>query len=136
MPYTPNAIVLEAFSFEADTFTRYISGITTQVAADIIGHAVALDATAAGTVKLAGDGDYVYGRVYQYEDRKQEGVKTVSVERRFVKRLPKTAAAIAIGATVVGAGAGLVKAAVSPDQNINTVIFVDETLDYVVVEKL
>lgn len=136
MAYTPNAIVLEAFSMEDSTFTRYISGIADGTdPTEIVGRAVAIDTTAAGTVKLAGDGDVVYGRVYQFEDRKQEGVKVVSVERKFVKRLPKTAAAITVGASVVGAGDGLVKAAAA-DERANTVIFVDEDLDYVIVEKL
>lgn len=135
MAYTPNAIVLEAFSMEDFTFTRYISGITDEESADIVGHAVSLDTTAAGTVKLAADDDVIYGRVFQYEDRTQEGVKVVSVERKFVKRLPKTAAAIAIGASVVGAGDGLVKSATA-DERACTVIDVNEDLDYVVVEKL
>lgn len=127
-----NAIVLEAFSFESFTFTRYITGT---VDATCVGKAVAIDATAAGSVKLAGDGDAVYGRVYQYEDRTQEGIKVVSVERKFIKRLPKTAAAIAVGDHVVGGGAGQVKtAAYAAGEPRNYVLQVGS--DYVVVEKL
>lgn len=127
-----NAIVLEAFSFEDFTFTRYITGT---VDATCVGKAVAIDPAAPGSVRLAADGDEVYGRIFQYEDRTQEGVKVVSVERKFIKRLPKSAAAIALGAHVVGAGDGTVKsAAYAAGESRNYVIQVGT--DYVVVEKL
>jgi len=127
-----NGVVLEAFSFETDTFTRFISGTTD---ASAIGKAVAIDATAPGTVKLAGDGDAVYGRIYTYEDRTQEGVKVVGCERRFIKRLPKSAAAIAIGDHVVGAGNGLVKTGTPTAlMERNFVLYVGS--DFVIVEKL
>jgi hypothetical protein len=131
MAYSLNDIVLEAFSMEDFTFTYFITG--TPDPTDIVGKAVALDATQRGSVKLAGDGDIVFGRIYQYEDRTQQGGGlVVSVERKFRKRLPKTGAAIAIGATVVGGGNGLVKAA-ALDLRDNVVI--DVGTDYVVVEK-
>ena len=127
-----NAIVLEAFSFESFTFTRYITGT---VDATCVGKACAIDSSAAGSVKLAGDGDAVYGRIYQYEDRTQEGIKVVTVERKFIKRLPKTAAAIALGDHVVGGGAGLVKTATyAAGEPRNYVIQVNS--DSVVDEKL
>jgi hypothetical protein len=131
MAYSLNDIVLEAFSMEDFTFTYFITG--TPDPTDIVGKAVALDATQRGSVKLAGDGDIVFGRIYQYEDRTQQGGGlVVSVERKFRKRLPKTGAAIAIGATVVVGGNALVKAA-SHDLRDNLVN--DFGTDYVVVEK-
>jgi hypothetical protein len=131
-----NGIVLEAFSFEDFTFTRFISGT---VDASCVGKAVTIDTTAAGTVKLAGEGDAVYGRIFQYEDRSQEGVKVVSVERKFIKRLPKSAAAIAIGDHVVGtlvnSVGGFVKTGTaSASDHKNFVLYVGT--DYVIVEKL
>jgi|ERR1041384_824343 hypothetical protein len=127
----PYGIVLEAFSFELFTFTRFISGT---VDASCVGKAVTIDNTADGTVKLAGDGDPVYGRIFQYEDRSQEGVKVVSVERKFIKRLPKSGT-VARGDHVVGAGNGAVKTgtATAGDHR-NHVLQVGS--DYVVVEKL
>lgn len=128
-----NAIVLEAFSMEDFTFTRYITGT---VDASCVGKAVAIDPTAAGSVKLAADGDAVYGRIYQYEDRTQEGVKVVSVERKFIKRLPKSGT-VNVGDHVIGAGAGAVKTAtyaVTNGESRNHVLQVGT--DYVVVEKL
>ena len=43
------------------------------------GMAVAIDSTAANTVKLAGDGDRVIGQIQRFEDRVQDGVKLVTV---------------------------------------------------------
>ena len=131
-----NSIVLEAFSFEDFTFTRFITGT---VDATCIGKAVAFDATVAGGVKLAGEGDSDYGRIYTYEDRAQEGTKVVGCERKFIKRLPKSAAAIAIGDHVVGTlvngVGGFVKTGTpSATDHRNTVLYVGS--DYVIVEKL
>lgn len=131
-----NGVVLEAFSFEDFTFTRFITGT---VDATVIGKAVTNDTTAAGSVKLAGEGDSIYGRIYTYEDRTQEGVKVVGCERKFIKRLPKSAAAIAIGDHVVGTlvngVGGFVKTGTpSATDHRNTVLYVGA--DYVIVEKL
>lgn len=133
MPYTPNSIVNEAFSFEDFTFTYYITGNPDPDG--IVGKAVTHDPAAPGSVRLAADGEHVFGRIYQYEDRTQQGGgKTVSVERKFRRRLPKLGATVvALGDTVVGAGDGLVRSAAAADPEINTVIQVET--DYVVVEK-
>lgn len=128
-----NGIVLEAFSFEDFTFTRFITGT---VDASCVGKAVAIDNTADGSVKLAGDGDEVYGRIYQYEDRTQEGVKVVTCERKFIKRLPKaTATVVNRGDHVVGAGNGLVKSATAGAGAARNHALVVGS-DYVIVEKL
>lgn len=130
MAFNPNQVVLDGFTQHDFAFTMLISGAVTS--ADL-GKAVTLDTTADATVKLAADGDPIYGRIFQIEDRSQEGVTTCTVETRFRKRLPKTAAAITRGASVVGAGAGLVKAGLASSKNI--VLFVDEDADYVIVEQ-
>ena len=141
MPYTPNAVVTQLFSFPDFTFTMNVSGVVT--AADV-GKAVALDTTAPNTVKLAGDDDEVYGRLETFEDRTQENVKTGAVSRKIRAKLPVKAGLTtfdipAVGDTVVGAGAGEVKAlndgaAKTPNQTNNTVIEVGT--GFVVVEKL
>lgn len=95
----------------------YISG-TINAAADI-GKAVTIDAATAYTVKLAGDGDVVLGKLAVYEDRSQaEGIKvcTVSVDGGFALPRANANVVINVGQFVQGAGAGLVKAA-----NANTV---------------
>lgn len=108
MPYTPNSVVTQTFSFPDFTFTMLVSGTVT--AADV-GKAVALDTTAPNTVKLAGDNDAIFGRLETFEDREQEGIKVGAVSRKFRTVLP-TAAAVTVGAEVVGsATAGAVKPA-------------------------
>ncbi len=104
-------ITFDEIVHEDSQYPFYVSG-TINRAADI-GKAVAIDATAPYTVKLAGDGDKVLGKLASYEDRVNEGIKvgTVSVAGGFA--LPRANANIVInvGEFVQGAGAGLVKAA-------------------------
>lgn len=103
------------------------------VAADV-GKAVTLDTAAANTVKLAGNADKVFGRLETFEDRTTLGIKVGTVSRKFKDRLPKTAAAIAVGDSVTGsATAGSVITAVTADPS-NIVIEV--LTGFVVVEKL
>lgn len=141
MAYTLNDIVLEAFSMEDFTFTYFLTGNPTVTNNDIVGKAVAIDPTTRGAVKLAGAGDVIFGRIYQYEDRTQQGGgKVVTVERKFRKRLPKlNATVIAIGAVVEGAGNGLVRAIATPTiataAESNVVIDVGADGTYVIVEK-
>lgn len=135
MVFSPNQVVLDGFTQHDDCYTMFISGAV--VDADI-GKAVELDTALEATVKLATDGADIYGRIFQVEDRSQEGVTTVTVETHFRKRLPKTAAAITKGSRVVGAGAGLVRAAATAAEaplGKNIVLFVDEAADYVIVEQ-
>ena len=69
-----------------------------------IGKAVSLD-TVANQVKLAADGDKIFGRLEVVEDN---GLGTVSL--KFVETLPiKTGETFAVGDTAIGAGAGEVK---------------------------
>lgn len=128
----PNQVSLEAFSQNDFTFTRFITGVVTP--ADV-GKAVAFDAASPASVKLAGDGDEVYGRIYQVENRTQEGVTTVTVERKFTKRLPiKAGQVVVVGGTVIGAGAGEVKPAVTPNPLNNIVLAIVGA--FAIVEKL
>jgi hypothetical protein len=112
-----------------------MSGVaqTDVAAADAVGKAVSLDDTAASTVKLAGDGDTIFGRVFQAENRDVLDVVTAAIQRRFKEKLPATAGhGITVGDSVVGAGAGLVKVALAP----NNTIVVEVGTDFVVVEQL
>lgn len=134
MAFSLNDIVLEAFSMEDFAFTYHLTGSPDPT--DIVGKAVQLDPTARGSVKLCVADGPVDGRIYQYEDRTQQGGGiVVSVERKFRKRLPKaTGDAVAIGDTVEGAGAGLVRAGAANRLD-NIVIDVAADGTYVVVEK-
>lgn len=81
------------------------------------GKAVTLDTTAANTVKLAGDGDPILGRLEVVEVRVGEGVNVGTVALKGGLKLPlKSAETVNVGDAVQGAGSGEVKAlAVSQD---------------------
>lgn len=112
MPYTINTVVLEGFPFGNFTFTYALSGVTAsdEATAAAAGKAVSLDTAASGTVKLAGDGDVIFGRVFQAENRAVSGMVVASVARKFKERLPAASGhGIVVGNRIVGAGSGLVK---------------------------
>lgn len=134
MTYDPRKVVSSGFPLDDFTFTYNISGAVTQ--ADL-GSALTLDTAAASTMKLAGDGKQIHGRLYTYEDRSQQGAgKTGAVQRRFKERLPKTAAAIAIGDSVCGSATpGQVRKAVAGTDPITNLV-VEVGADFVVVESL
>lgn len=80
------------------------------IKAEHVGLAVAQDTSAANTVKLAGDGDAIVGRLESFEDRTAtEGVVVGAVKLVGGLELKKSAAAMSVGDPVVGAGDGLVK---------------------------
>ena len=88
------------------------AGIT---AADV-GKAVEIDTSGEQKVKLATDGAVIIGRLEVVEDRKQEGILVGTVSLKGFNYFPiKTGltgiAAVGLGDTVVGAGAGEVKGA-------------------------
>lgn len=127
-------ISLRGMTHEKFHYPFYLaSGITK---ADV-GKAIALDTSAANTVKLAGDGDKIIGKLVSVEDRGVEGVLVGTVTLRGGFRFTEVdtpAFAIAVGDTVVGAGAGLVKArenaggtAKEADHGDNFVVEVDGT---------
>lgn len=112
-------------------YTWKISGTITE--ADE-GKALTYDTTAANTVKLAGDGDVVIGRLFKYEDREVEDETLVTVDTKGGMILPKLeSTVVAVGDTVVGDADGLVKAAVSADWSLNYVAAVDAAEDKVTV---
>ena len=123
-----NLVQSHYFPLDDFQFTYNLSGTVTQ--ADI-GKALTWDKTAANTMKLAGDGDAVDGRLWQVEDR-GAGLLVGSVERKFKAKLPVAAShGCAIGDSVSGsATAGLVKKAAAANRT--TVIEIGA--DFVVVE--
>lgn len=89
---------------------------------DAGGLAVTLDTANDNAVKLAGDGDYIIGRLELIEDR-GNGVKTCTVTTKGGLGFRKAAATnIPNGSTIVGAGNGLVKAAATADLGTNYVV--------------
>jgi hypothetical protein len=131
--YDPRNIVSSGFPIDDVRFTYAISGVVTQ--ADL-GKAVTQDKTAPNTMKLAGDGDPIHGRLETYEDRSQQGAgKVGTVARQFKEKLPANAGhTIAVGDSVVGAGAGLVKDAGAGVSN--RTLCVEAGVDFVVIELL
>lgn len=112
---TPNQIVNDGYPLGIFTFTYALSGTfaTDEAIAVANGKAVALDTTAPGTVKLAGDGDAIFGRVYVAERRAVLGINVASIARKFKERLPTAAGYTnaAVGDRVIGGGNGTVKKA-------------------------
>lgn len=127
-----NQVVSYGYHFEDAAFTYLISG---SVTADDVGKAVALDTSAANTVKLTSDNDVIFGRLETFEDRSVLGIKVGAVSRMFKDKLPKGSNVIALGTSVSGSPtAGVVKQATSQDTNRNVVVEVGT--DFVVVEKI
>lgn len=94
--------------------TRPSDDLTFVLNADIkqdhVGLAVTQDATAPNTVKLAGAGDAIFGRLENYEDRtKTEGVVVGRVKIIGGMAFKKgTDDSIAVGDAIIGAAGGLV----------------------------
>lgn len=110
-----STVILEGTGHPDFQYTYSISG--TVVEADE-GKAISLDTSATNTVKLAGDGDALLGRLFKYEDRVVEGTKLATIETKGGFRLPKLESeVIAVGNTVIGAGSGNVKAAGSANSS-------------------
>ena len=134
MAFNPNQVVLDGFTQNDFVFTMFLAAGHGLTDAELIGRVVSIDTSAQATVKVAADGEAVYGRIFQVEDRSQEGVVTVSVETRFRKRIKKASGtSMDIGDTAVGAGNGLVKSAAAADPAKNVVLAVDS--EYVIVEQ-
>lgn len=89
------------------------AGITTSD----VGKAVALDASAANTVKLAGDGDRIIGRLEVVENRVSEGILVGTVALKGSFQFPVASGqTVNVGDTIQGAGSGEVKTiAISTD---------------------
>lgn len=134
MSYNPQSVVSEYFPIDDFMFTYNISGVVTQ---NDLGKAVTQDVTAPNTFRLAGAGDTVHGRLFSLEHRTQAGLVVGTVERKFKARLPKTAAAVPLGAEVSGtATLGVVAATgVQPADGVKSNRVIEVGVDYVVVEK-
>ncbi len=138
MAYNPAGVISYGFPIDVTIFTYLISGLADDAAvAAAAGKAVTQDLTAANTVKLAGDGDIIFGRVFLAENRTGGGIgiKTAAIQRLFKEKLPAAVGhGIVVGDRVLGAGAGLVKKDAAATRA-NPVV-VETGTDYVVVEKL
>jgi len=138
MAYNPAGVVSYGFPIDVTIFTYLISGLADDAAvAAAAGKAVSLDTSAANTVKLAADGDVIFGRVFLAENRSGGGVgiKTAAVQRLFKEKLPAASGhGIVVGDRVIGAGGGLVKKDTTATRA--NPIVVETGTDYVVVEKL
>lgn len=138
--YNILGVVSYGFPIGLFTFTYHLTGLASDASdatvAAAAGKAVALDTTAAASVKLAGDGDVIFGRVYQAENRALlNGGKVASVARKFKEKLPAAAGhGIVIGDRVVGAGGGLVKKDAAAGAS--NPIVIEVGTDFVVAEKL
>ena len=136
MTYKATAVVTNSFSFPDFTFSMNVSGAVTT---DDVGKAVTIDSATPNTVKLAGDGDHVYGRLESVEGGGLDGLSIGAVSRKFRAVLPTDGSAMNPGDEVSGsATGGAVKAtAVQPaeDAKSNRVLEVLSG-NRVVVEKL
>lgn len=133
-----NIVTLKGLHFNDCEVTMNLP--TTVTKADE-GKALTLDTSGANKAKLAGDGDYIIGRLEVVEVRSSsQVVGTVALD--FANTLPvKSGETIAVGDTVVGAGNGEVKAKTSgtpavsaPDYNANYVVEVIGSTHVVVVK--
>jgi hypothetical protein len=124
-----NQVSLQGFHQEDFHLTMKISGLANETdSRKVVGKAAALDPTAPNTAKLAGDGDKIIGRFASFENRAIEGIVVGAVEFRFANTLPiKDGETVAVGDTVVGAGAGEVKKASTANHDSNFVAEINGT---------
>lgn len=110
---------LSGFTFGDFSLTFNLA--TAVVEADI-GKPMTLDTTTGTTMKVAGDGDVIFGRLETFEARTAGKVGTVST--KFVQKFPvKAADALAVGDTAVGSViSGEIKKAPANDHSQNYVI--------------
>lgn len=112
---------------------HYPFNLASAVTADDVGKPVTLDVTAANTVKVAGDGDVIVGKLVTYENRAIEGVKVGAVALHGGFKFTKSGT-IAVGDSVCGAAtSGAVKKLATADWSLNMVTEVGS--DYVIVVK-
>jgi hypothetical protein len=104
------------FGYTTDWSNRTVNLAAGIVAADV-GKALAIDATAANTFKLAGDGDVIAGRLEVVENRINEGtlIGTAKLFCAGLRMKVKAADALAAGDYCIGAGAGEIREFVAGD---------------------
>lgn len=131
MTYDPRKVVSAGFPLDDVTFTYNLSG---DLDRNTLGYAVTQDKTAPSTMKLAGAGDPIHGRLCTIEDRTQQNAGvTCTVQRCFKEQLPAAIGhGIALGDSVEGHGGGLVQKAAAA----NRTLVVEVGPDFVVVEAL
>lgn len=106
------------------------AGITAQD----VGKAVTQDTSAANTVKLAGAGDPIFGRLETFEDRVVEGVKVGAVKIIAGMELPTASSYTAqVGDKVIGAAGGMVTK-VGPDESSDLSVWEVKTGSVIVVK--
>lgn len=112
-----NNVSLDGYHFEKFILTfKLAAGIT----ANDVGKAVSLDTSAPNQVKLAADGDAILGRLETVDlPHRSTGAVALKFANTFTY-----SGTLNVGQSVVGAGAGVVKAAAAPDHSDN---FVAET---------
>ncbi|MBN7759775.1 hypothetical protein JYP52_01385 [Nitratireductor aquibiodomus] len=129
--YSHQNVTLRGFHWEASSLTFNLNAAITKDTP--IGSALTVDAAAPNTMKLAGDGDPIVGRLASFENREVEGTKVGAVELQWSNVMPIAAGAtVNVGDTVVGAGDGEVKAAAAADYTQNFVAEVIGTMAVVV----
>lgn len=142
-----NQVKTHGFHQELFHLTFNITGLPgTYNEQELVGRALAVDATTPNSLKLAGDGDAVVARLASFENRASQAEGIVgAAEFRFAMRMPVAEGeTLAVGDTVVGAGAGFVRArndggtptpAPAPDYNQNFVTEVSADGAYATVVK-
>lgn len=125
-----NGVSLKGIHQEEFNYPFLVSGTpTTQMLLD--GGAVTLDTAANNTVKIAGVGDRIMGKLESYENRVVEGIKIGAVATKgsygFKYNLNGAGTDVppAIGGSVVGSAGGKVEAAAASADNV--VVEVDTT---------
>jgi hypothetical protein len=130
MAYNTQGVVSYTYPIEAFAFT-YLLAIAT--AETDVGKAVMQDVSAASKVKLAEDGEAIFGRLEVFEDRAVAGIKVGTVSRKFKAKLPAISGhGIIVGDAVCGsATAGSVRKAVvgvDPISNLVVEVIGDEVV--------
>lgn len=108
---------------------HYPCNLATGIVAGDVGKALALDASGSNKMKLAGDGDTIVGVLITVENRAIEGVLVGTWSRHGGFALTKntSAATIAVGDSVQGAGAGEVKKLTTANYALNMVVEVRDS---------
>lgn len=135
MDYNINAVVSQYFPLDDFTFTYNLAAGST---IDLVGRAMTLDPSAPNQFKPSADGEAIHGRLFSFEDRRQQGAGLVgAVERKFKAKLPVAdGEVVALGDAVVGAGDGFVRAAVTANGEAETNTVIEVMTGFVTVEYL
>jgi len=104
---------------------QLVFNVSGSVSKSDVGKAVAIDPNAVNSVRLAADGDHIFGRLQTLEVREIEGITIGTVAVKFSDRLPiKSGQTINVGDYVTGAGNGEIKSSAGVSMD-NYVVEVD-----------